>query len=236
MYIDIIESAKAIDSRKIENSAVAIIDVLRATSVMLTAFANGAKSIIPVDSPAKAFALKKIYPEYLLGGEEDAIQVKGFDLDNSPFSYTREIVANKTIVMSTSNGTKAIEGSKNANRLVIASFLNANAIAQELKHEEKITLVCSGSSNSYTLEDALCAGYLVNLLQQHQPASKLSDLAISLSSLSSIHQNDIQNFASKGNHYQLLAQKGFQKDLTYCFKKNRYDLIPELNNGVIQII
>ena len=95
----------------------------------------------------------------LLGGERNAVKIEGFHLANSPFEYTREVVEGKTIILTTSNGTRALIGSRGANNITIASFLNATAVANWLGNEgENVAIVCAGSAESYTLEDALCAG------------------------------------------------------------------------------
>lgn len=235
MKLDVFISANHIDREKLEGATTVVIDVLRATSVMVTAFANGLKEIIPVSSPEAAFALREQRADVLLGGEKDAICVPGFDLDNSPFNYTSERVQNRTLVMSTSNGTRAINGSDNSNRLLIGSFLNAQAVCQAVKDDEKVVLVCSGSNNAFTLEDALCAGYMADLLSKMDVNIIMTDFALSMCTLYQLSAHQLQQFASQGNHYQLLLKKGFPKDLDYCFTPNLFNIVPCLNNGVIML-
>lgn len=226
-------SAREIDSNRLQGAVAVVIDVLRATSVMVSAFQNGVESIIAVTSPDEAFRLKKGHPHYLLGGEQNADYIPGFDFDNSPFNYTPAKVKGKTLVMSTSNGTRAINGSLNADRLLIASFLNAQSVIDLLKNEEKIIFVCSGSKDVFTLEDSLCAGYMIDLVCRQIEDVQLSDFAVAIRELYSLNQNNVQSFASKGSHYQILERKGYIKDLDYCFTSNIIDKVPELKCGQI---
>ncbi|MFT3737721.1 MAG: 2-phosphosulfolactate phosphatase [Breznakibacter sp.] len=235
MEIDLMPSANAIDPKKLQGATAVVIDVLRATSVMVTAFANGLGKLITVSSPEEAFSLRDSNPSYLLGGERDAVYVPGFDLDNSPFNYTTQRIGGKTLVMSTSNGTRAINGSLNAHKLVIGSFLNATAVAKQVRNDEKVVLVCSGSNNTFTLEDSLCAGYIAWLLKNTIPQTKLSDFVTSMVNLYFAYKDDLKPLAAQGNHYQLLKGKGFEADLDYCFSPDRFDLVPVWKNGIISL-
>lgn len=235
MELDLMPSANAIDGDKLEGATAVVIDVLRATSVMVTAFANGLDKLITVSSPDEAFAMRDEKPHYLLGGEKDAVYVPGFDLDNSPFNYTQERVGGRTLVMSTSNGTRAINGSARAERLVIGSFLNAKAVANYVRHDSKVVLVCSGSNNAFTLEDALCAGYIAWLLKNMTSKMKQSDFTISMTNLYLAYRSNIKLIAEQGNHYKLLSQKGFDRDLDYCFTPDKFDIVPTRKNGIISL-
>ena len=231
MKIDIVGSAKDIDPDQLEGASVIVIDVLRATSVMVTAFENGVKEIIAVSSPDEAFEIKKNNKDVILGGERNADFIPGFDLDNSPFNYRSDIVSGKTLVMSTSNGTRAINGSLNARKLVVGSFLNASAVAAAIVNDKKVVLVCSGSNNMFTLEDSLCAGYIVSALDHSNIDISPSDFAIAMMDLYNNNKFKLHEIASKGNHYQILVRKGYQKDLDYCFEKDKLNVVPVYDEG-----
>ncbi|WP_066631707.1 2-phosphosulfolactate phosphatase [Labilibacter marinus] len=237
MKIDFIASAKEITEERVKGKTVVVIDVLRATSVMTTALANGAQQIIPVLSPEEAFNIqhKMGKEKVILGGERDAIPIQGFDYGNSPFSYTPDVIKNKTLVITTTNGTRAILHSKTAKRLLIASFLNDQAIIGAIKDDADIVFVASGSNDLFTLEDSLCAGKLAfELAQSHQ--ADLSDAAVAMCSLYEQHQTNLIAIASKGKHYQRLEKLGNIDDLEFCFKSDVYDVIPHYNKeGVIVI-
>jgi 2-phosphosulfolactate phosphatase len=236
IHIEMMAAANLIEPQKITGAVAVVIDVLRATSVMVTALANGAEKIIAVSSPEAAFSMRNNDPQLLLGGEKDAISVPGFDFDNSPFSYLPDLVNGKTLVMSTSNGTRAINGSLNADRLLIGCFLNAKAVVHELEKHKKVVLVCSGSNNAFTLEDSLCAGYMASLLSQNKNnAVTMSDQVLAMKELYEQNHQNLLPLASKGNHYQLLETKGFSKDLEYCFSCNLLSIVPEMKNGAISL-
>jgi 2-phosphosulfolactate phosphatase len=225
MDIDIIFSAGEVNTRQIEGRTVVVIDVLRATSVMVTALYNGAHRVLPVLTPEEGFALKKTNDpaEIILGGERNADHIPGFDFGNSPLDYTHSNVAKKTVVMTTTNGTRAIHSALTANELYVAAFLNAQAMATHLSKHEKITLFCSGSNEAFTIEDALCAGYITHLLLKNNPSTSCSDAALALNQLHLSTQQNLLALASRGRHYKILKAKGHLADLEYCFEK---DILP----------
>ena len=237
MKIDIIPSAKYADRDLLQGSVPVVIDVLRATTVMVTAFENGVKNIIPVLSPEEAFEIKKrLKHDVILGGERDAEMIPGFDLDNSPYSYTEEVVRDKTLVITTTNGTSAIRAASYAGDVYITSFLNARAVAEELsdeaKDEVKVNLVCSGTNGNYTLEDGLCAGYIIDLLKKQHDV-ELTDFAHLVHTFYLTSKADTREAASSAKHYKILANKGFEKDLEFCFRMNKSRIVPVFSEGVI---
>lgn len=148
------------------------IDVLRATSVIATSLAAGARCVIPFKSVEETLDAKLAFlsehpqeeSQILLGGERKGVRIDGFDLANSPADYTPEVVANKTIFFSTTNGTKAILSGA-ARQMITASFLNAETVIQflgSLSADAKVAFICAGTDNETTTEDLLLAGYLVN--------------------------------------------------------------------------
>ena len=233
MTIDIILTAKEIEPDRVNNKTVVVIDVLRATSVMCTALANGAKEIIPVLTPEEAFNIHKEMGKgnAVLGGERDAIPIEGFDYGNSPLSYTPEIIKDKTLVITTTNGTRAIVNSQSAKTLYAGSFLNAKAVVNAVKNDEEVVLVASGSHDLFTLEDSLCAGKITYDLLQTTPHATLSDVAVAMVSLYEQNRHDLHHISSQGIHYQRLQSLGNQNDIDYCFKMDILDVVPVYTNG-----
>lgn len=226
MKIDVIVSAREIEPELVKGKVAIVIDVLRATTVMITALQNGAKCVIPLLSPEEAFDYKKrLGDEVVLGGERGSVQIEGFDFDNSPFSYTAEAVKDKTVVMTTSNGTRAINGASDADEVLIASFGNVPTIVKYCRKATDIVIVCSGSGDAFTLEDCLCAGLLASELSKYKDA-QLSDVAISLKELYSRLKTEVYEVASLGNHFNLLRKKGFEDDLRYCFEIGTCNVLP----------
>lgn len=145
---------------------VVVIDIFRATSSICYGIENGAEAIIPVSQVEECSAYREKGLDYLLAAERDGKVVDGFDFGNSPFSYTAEKVAGKTIVLTTTNGTHALHLSRSAKRIVIGSFLNLTALSNWLKTQhENILLVCAGWKNNFNLEDTLFAGAVIEQLK-----------------------------------------------------------------------
>jgi 2-phosphosulfolactate phosphatase len=152
---------------------VVVIDVLRATTTIVQALASGATQVIPCQEIADARNLAIELPRpLLLGGERGGKQIPGFDLGNSPSEYSRDVVAGKTIVFSTTNGTRAMLRCKAAGRVLIGSFLNFSALCRELEPEERIALVCAGTDGHVTREDTLLAGAIVDDLCRSAPRER----------------------------------------------------------------
>lgn len=230
MNIEVINTAQEVTKDKVENKTVVVIDILRATSVMTTAIENGALKIIPVLTPEEAFETKKaLGSDVILGGERHAELIPGFDYGNSPLSYTPEVIHNKTLIITTTNGTLAIRNAMDASRLLIGSFLNAQAVVDFISSHNDIVLVCSGNNGVYTLEDNLCAGYFIQLLKHCTRNILLSDSAIASYQLFLSTKNDVTEVASQGYHYNVLKNKNFLKDLNECFTKNKFNTVPLWN-------
>ncbi|MCW3804972.1 2-phosphosulfolactate phosphatase [Plebeiibacterium marinum] len=234
MNVDIILSAREIFPDRVANKTVVVIDVLRATSVMVTALANGAKSVIPVMHPEEAFNIKKELGEenVVLGGERDAVPIEGFDYGNSPFSYVPEVICDKTLVMTTTNGTRAILNSKGASKVIIGAFVNDVAIVKALEGEEEVVLVGSGSYDEFTMEDALCAGKLAMDLKEAYDA-RLTDVSVAMSLLYHTAKGDLHKIAAQGEHYSRLAGLGYDSDLDYCFRSSVFEIVPVFYGGSI---
>ncbi len=231
--IDIVSSARCVNVENIYCSTPVVIDVLRATSVMVTAFEYGVKEIIPVLTPEEAFHIKSSFKtKVLLGGERNADVIPGFDYDNSPYSYMNSKVKGKTLVMTTTHGTSAIKAAENAGDIFIASFLNATAVVGKIKKSKVITLICSGTNGEYTIEDGLCAGYMIDKLSKIVEIN-LSDFAHMVYSFYLQSRQNFKGAASSAKHYRVLEQKGFYRDLEYCFKTDVSEIIPVYRDGVI---
>ncbi len=235
-YIDVIPTAKEACADNVGSDTAVIIDVLRATSVMVTALNNGAEKIIPVLTPEEALGIKLASPEILLGGERHAEKIDGFDFGNSPLSYGAENVAGKTIVMTTTNGTRAILNSASAKHRYIACFLNARQVARQLKQHQHIVFICSGADDCFTLEDALCAGNIIYLMKQEDPSLMMSDFAIAMMSIYTAAAFDVRSIAANGRHYRVLKEKGFHDDLDYCFSTAPNFRIPICVNQHIELL
>lgn len=164
--IDVCLSPDLMHLYPVADKTVVVVDILRATSCMTTAFAHGIGGIVPYAALADCLASKT--NGYLIAGERDGRKVDGFDLGNSPFEYMDGLIKGKTIGFTTTNGTQAIAKSKGAQEIIIGSFLNLSAVVDYLrKVSTDILVVCSGWKGKVNLEDTLFAGALVERLKDH---------------------------------------------------------------------
>lgn len=206
-----------------------IIDIFRATSSICYGIENGAEAIIPVSEVEECAAYREKGGDYLLAAERNGEVVAGFDFGNSPFSYTAEKVAGKTIVLTTTNGTHALHLSRSAKQVLIGSFLNITSLCNYLRGlEGNILLVCAGWQNNFNLEDTLFAGAVIELLKES--GYTLDDPAIAANDLFQIGRNDISQYLSKTSHGERLRKLGIEKDIAFCLQIDLTTAIPVLQD------
>ncbi|WP_281670832.1 2-phosphosulfolactate phosphatase [Rikenella microfusus] len=237
MEVDIIGTAGEVTDERVAGKNVAVIDVFRATSVMVTAFANGAREIIPMTGIEESFRLRdEIVARHrqsgdngpvLLGGERKTVIIEGFDLDNSPLRYSPDIVRDATIVMSTTNGTRAVNCARGAAEIYVAALLNADAVARRLgERGEDIVLVCSGRHDRFTIEDALCAGMMARYLGRHY-GYKLTDIAWWCADVYRRYEDDLQQALDHCEHYHNIKGR-WAEDIAWCLRRNVTDVAPHI--------
>ena len=212
----------------IENKTVIIIDILRATTTMVVAFENGAKSILPVDEVSKA---ANAGSAFIKAGERNGEKVDGFDLGNSPKEFTKEVVLEKDIVMTTTNGTKAIAMCENAKTIYIASYRNILATLNKvIGAQEDVLLFCSGWKDQVNLEDTLFAGEMAHHLIQagFDCENDSTELALSFYEKS---KNNEQEALKNASHVQRFKNLGVD-DLEECLKRDTFDRVLVVDSGV----
>ena len=218
---------------------VVVIDVLRASSTIVTALANGCRGFIPILSPDK---VKKKAEQFeremvLLGGEREGIKIEGFDLGNSPREYKKEAVKDKTIIFSTTNGVKTLEMVESAYRIIIGSFLNLQAVCDYCtNYKGDILLICAGKEGRFSLEDATCAGMIINSLREvslggHQEI----DANLTAQLLYKKFGNNILEMLRKSQHGRYLEGIDLEKDLKFCSQLNFFHIVPIFRDGIISI-
>lgn len=213
---------------KVEDYIVVIIDIFRATSSICYGIDNGAEAIIPVAQVEECIAYREKGNDYLIAAERDGSVVTGFDFGNSPFSYTAEKVAGKTVVLTTTNGTHALHLSRAAKKVVIGSFLNLTALSNWLKTEnENILLVCAGWKNNFNLEDTAFAGAVIDNLKQSGNYI-LDDPAIAAHDLFQLAKGDIPAYLSKTSHGERMRKLGIEQDIAFCLNVDITTAIPIL--------
>lgn len=215
-----------------------VIDVLRATSVMVTALAHGARAIQAVAEVHEAREAAAQYPAgtVLLGGERRALPIPGFDLSNSPREYTPEKVAGKTLILTTTNGTRALASLQGVEPLFIGAVLNAGAVARTLAHLGRdALLVCSGTRGRFSLDDVACAGLIAARLKALVPALGLDDLAYAALSLYENHCRGLKELVAHAVHYRYLVELGLERDIDFCLKEDLFTIVPEVQNGLVTV-
>lgn len=226
--IDVVFRHNDVKEELVKGKLAIVIDVLRATSVIITALANGASSVRTVAEVEQAFKIKKQEPNVVLAGERNAVIIEGFLFGNSPLDMTVENIAGKHLVMTTSNGTKAIVAAKKAEKIWAAALINLEQVVQELSRESlDILIICSGTLGKFTLDDSWAAGLLVNKLIEKQEFS-LSDSA-QLMALATKQNLNVQEALKDCYHLNLLRKLGFGKDVDYCLSLNILKTVPKWN-------
>ncbi|NBC04448.1 MAG: 2-phosphosulfolactate phosphatase [Bacteroidetes bacterium] len=236
--IDVFYSLHSFQEDELRDKTVVIIDVLRASSTIVTAFMNGAKAIIPVGDMGEASKIAQNVDSdnYLLCGEKDGEKIEGYDLGNSPLEYMKEIVEGKNLIFNTTNGTKAIKKSLGSSKTYIASFLNVNAIVDELKKQEnEIVLVCAGWKGRLAFEDMLLAGNIIHLLSNGSLPNGSRDGAKVAFGLYDKFGDDISTVIHQSNHATRLKDIIGTSDIDYCCQVDITDMLPRLKEGMITL-
>ena len=215
---------------KDEFEIVVVIDVLRATSAICAAFDNGIKSIIPVPTVEEAMEYKK--QGYLAGAERKGQIVEGFDFGNSPFSYMKEEFRGKDVVLTTTNGTKSLHVAKDAEIVVVGSFLNLDYLNNWLEKQDKnILCLCSGWQDKFNLEDTICAGAICDHLINTGNFTSVEDSSIASKYLYLSAKDNYLGYLKSSSHRRRLKNLNLNEDIKYCLTPNQTNVIPILKNG-----
>ncbi|HLK26976.1 MAG TPA: 2-phosphosulfolactate phosphatase [Puia sp.] len=221
----------------VNNSIVVIIDVLRATSTIATALYNGAKCVIPVDSVAKCIALgKKI--DSITAGERDGKIAEGLKHGNSPFEYPKEFIAGKTLVLTTTNGTKLLHMAldKGAGSIITGSFPNLSAVCDYLlSQNQNVLLGCAAWKDKVNVEDMLFAGAVISRIKNNFSIN--CDSSQIAETIYEDAKDDLFEFIKQKNasHYHRLANYGLEKDIKYCLAADGANVLPFYEDGKLVV-
>jgi len=214
------------------NSIVVIIDILRASSAICTAFANGAASILPVADANEAREYKS--KGYLVAAERDGFVLDFADFGNSPFNFTRERVKGKTIVYNTTNGTGIINLASSAHTIAIGSFLNIGALTEWIIRQDRDTLLfCAGWKDRFNIEDTVCAGAIASRLMAAGHFSTICDSTLAAMDLWSLAHNDLSGYIEKSAQRTRLRDKKLDDCIEFCLTFDFTDKIPVMKNGFL---
>ena len=234
MIIDMAFSRLDPACRSASGRAVAVVDVIRATTTIVIALHHGCAGIIPVRALGEARAVARTLGSGgLLAGERGAAKAVGFELGNSPAEYGRERVGGKTVVLTTTNGTRAFRAVDGAQALIAAAFPNASAAARWLKRTGlDVLIVCAGKHGRFCLEDAVGGGMLIDrLLNISDRSVELSDAARAAHQLFAADRNDLLTMLQGCEWGRTIIQKGFGADLEICAQVDLTDVVPVMRKG-----
>lgn len=264
MNISVIATAQQAQDIDFSGKTAVVIDVLRATSVITTALDNGACEVIPVQTVEEAQALyaQSDATQTLRGGERNALKIEGFELSNSPLEYKKKAVEGKTVILTTTNGTCAINNVKGADAVVLGCFRNAEAIANHLlgrlpqcdsptthpvglsyhgsrdvvglsyHGSRDIIIVCAGTQGRFSLDDGLCAGMIIELLKQKTEV-ETDDLGLLLNRFYNESKDNLFGALSGCHHLKRLFMLGFYDDIRFCLETNCVATVPVCREGRI---
>ena len=228
--IDVVFTPDLLPFSDLTGKTVVVTDILRATTTITCAMANGAIAITPVLTPEDAFRLAADQPNTLIGGERGGMKVDGFDLGNSPREYTETVVSNRQIVLTTTNGTRTLQACRTAEHILVGSFLNLRAIVDRLAQVEgELVLACSGREGGFCTEDTVFAGACVAALEETQ----LTDAAETAKILYQTHRDDLFGMLKNCYHGKSLSRIGLGDDLEFCAQIDLVDVVPHLVDGRI---
>ncbi len=228
--IDVCLSPEMMHLYQVPEHSVVVVDVLRATSCMVTAFAHGVEQIAPLAQLDDCLAMKSL--GYLTAGERDGKKVDGFDLGNSPFEYQDSSLKGKRIAFTTTNGTQAIVKSLGAKEILIGSFLNVSTVADHLRNcPFDILIVCAGWRGKVNMEDTLFAGALVEKLKDDVAAA--CDAPLAAQHLYNQAGNDIMRFLDNTRHVNRLRKLNVVRDIEFCLTPDQYNILPYVKDNVL---
>ncbi len=239
MKLNVLFSPVSTDELYFADKTTVVIDVLRASSSIITALSNGASEIIPVATIE--FAVKvsggMFGGKSLLGGERNTKMIDGFAIGNSPLEYAQKLVENKYIVFFSTNGSKAIVKAKFSKNLFISSFNNLSAVAKHLiELNENVEILCAGNNNLFSLEDSVCSGMLINKMVKMNSKTELSDSSLAALAMYEKFGANIYEMLKNTEHGKKLIANGFEGDIEYCSRCDITNNIPYFKLNVLKLL
>jgi len=236
MRLDVVFTPSGITPSEVQGRTVFVIDILRATTAMCAALYHGAKAMIPVANTEEALRLAQTIgsDDVLLAGEKNCVRIPGFQLGNSPLEMTESVVRNKTIIVTTTNGTKALLACQGAGGVYPACAANLTLAGEKareaLERDRYIVLVCAGRDGSFSLDDAYCAGRLaVAALGGRKPRRGLNDAALASLDLVRRYGDRWERPLSYSRAGRELVKLGFREDLLDASRLDAYPVLPHFH-------
>ena len=230
--LELVFSPKLLPFYDVHGKAVVIIDIFRATTAICAALSNDVREIIPVSTVEEALSYKN--QGYVLASERQGEKIDGFDLGNSPEGFLDPSLKGKTIILSTTNGTNAILSAKEADIILIGSFLNLSSLSKSLIHFNKdIIILCAGWQNKFNLEDSVFAGALIDQLKNDFNYQQ-DDSSLCAELMYNHCKNDLNKFLRKSSHYNRLKHLNLEADLSYSLRIDETTIVPYFDGRLIR--
>jgi len=238
LKIDVHFTPAEIEPAVLAQATVVVIDVVRATTSIVEALANGLKAVFPTASTEEAVKLAASLgrEDTLLGGERKGLKIEGFDLGNSPGEYVGEELNGKRLVMTTTNGTPALRAADEAARVLVCAFTNLSAVARSVADDAHVVVQCAGRGGRFCFEDAVCAGHLLLKIREVDEVTlELNDpgrAACALAERIEVSAAFLRGTAAG----QSIEAIGLGDDLILCADVDRHDVVPHVQDGSITVI
>jgi len=221
-----------------EGKCVVVVDVLRASTTLVTALANGAERIIPFAAVEDARKRARTYSrdQILLCGERGSIRLPGFDLGNSPGEYEASVVGGKVLLFTSTNGSQMLNKATGAEEVLIAGLVNMRAVINHLvKYQRDCIIACSGHEGGFSLEDGVCAGMIVAGVKACSSGDSVqgSDETLTAEILYRYFSKDLQRMIAESFWGKYLTEIGLGDDLALCGEVDAFDLVPLLHDGAL---
>jgi len=216
-----------------------VVDVLRCSSSIVNAFANGVEAVIPTETLKEAYKLRDQYPDYLLAGERKGRKPEGFDLGNSPLEFVRDIVEGRTVIMTTTSGTATLVRCRRAEYVLVGAFLNADAVAKKAheiarKKGLNVSFVLAGEKGLFSLEDFLCAGAIASKF--HSGDFELSDKILAAVFAFERVKDALSEYVLRSRHARHLVELGFEGDVEFSCRLDHFGVVPVYHHGKITLM
>ena len=232
MRLDVYLTAGELDAADCGGRAVAVIDVLRASTTIVTALAHGARAVVPFADADELMTRARQFErgDVRLAGERRMLPIEGFDLGNSPAQFTTAAVGGMTVLMTTTNGTRALVAAQGAADIIVAAYVNLSAVTAMLRAALRggtdVIIACAGQDGHYALEDAACAGRFVRTVTRRMSGVAMNDAAHSCALLARNYGDNIAGAFLEAEHGRALAAAGFDEDLALCAAVDAYPIVP----------
>ncbi|HEY7861412.1 MAG TPA: 2-phosphosulfolactate phosphatase, partial [Gemmatimonadaceae bacterium] len=239
---DVVFGPPTITPALITGRVVAVIDVLRASTSIAIALGNGARNVVPLESADEVITRAKQFDrgDVRLAGERKMLIVPGFDLGNSPREFTRDAVDGKTVLLTTTNGTAAMVGLQGARDVVVASYVNLEAVSVLMRTAARagtdLTLICAGRDKLFSLEDAACAGRYVRIISKRLAKVEMGDGAFASTVIDRKYGDRLDQLFADSEAGQSLSDAGFAADLETCAAVDSCPVIPILQDRQITLL